>query len=93
MSMSTHVVGLKPADEKWQKMKAVYDACVAAKTSIPKEVMEFFDGEPPDKFGVRVEIEKLPCTKEYNDDMRQGFEVDLKKLPADVTVIRFYNSY
>lgn len=93
MSMSTHVVGIRPADDKWQKMKAVYDACMAAKTTVPKEVMAFFDHEPPDKSGVRVEIEKLDCVTRYSDDMREGFEVDIKKLPADVTVIRFYNSY
>lgn len=93
MGMNTHVIGIKPPDDKWQKMKGVYDACVSAGTSIPKEVMEFFDHESPDSLGVRVEIEKLPCTTKYHADMRDGFEVDLKKLPPDVTVIRFYNSY
>lgn len=93
MSMSTHVVGIRPADEKWKKMKAAYDACMAAKVAVPKDVEEFFDYEPPDTLGVRIEIEKLPCTSKYRDDMRDGFEVDIKKLPPDVTVIRFYNSY
>lgn len=29
MGMSMHVVGYKPADEHWKKMKAAWDACAA----------------------------------------------------------------
>ena len=92
MSMNTHVVGFKPPDDKWKKMKAVYDACKLAGINPPGDVSDYFQGAPDDR-GVEVEIEKQPCTKEYSDDMRQGFEVDIKKLPPDVTIIRFYNSY
>jgi hypothetical protein len=74
-------------------MKAAYDACQAAGVAAPSDVMEFFDHEPPDSLGVRIEIERQPCTSKYRDDMRDGFEVDIKKLPPDVTIIRFYNSY
>ena len=93
MSMYTHVIGIKPPNEKWQKMKDAYDACMAAGVPVPNNVMDFFDHEPPDSLGVRVEIEKLPCTSKYSADMKDGFEIDIKKLPPDVTVIRFYNAY
>lgn len=93
MSMSTHVIGFRPADDKWTKMKAIYDACRAGSVRPPKDVEDFFSDGPPDSRGVEVAIEKHPCCKEYSDDMRQGFEIDIKKLPPDVTVIRFYNSY
>ena len=56
MSMSAHVVGIRPPDEKWKKMKAVWDACTMANTSIPQEVRDFFGCEPPDKAGVVVEV-------------------------------------
>lgn len=95
MSMSTHVVGFKPPDDKWKKMKAVWDSCAAAGMDPPKNVLEFFNWVPPDDRGVEVDLEKHPCVAKYNPPNRgqDGFEIDVKKLPPDVTVIRFYNSY
>ncbi len=93
MGMSTHVKGFRPPDEKWKKMKAAWDACEAAGTAIPKEVLEFFDHEPPDSAGVEIELEEEECCAEYRDDCRDGFEIDVTKLPKGLTLIRFYNSY
>lgn len=93
MGMSTHVIGIKPPDEKWKKMKAIWDACSAAGIEPPGEVVSFFDYTAPDPLGVEVAIEKSRSVKEYTDDMRSGFEVDLKALPEDVTVLRFWNSW
>lgn len=92
MSMSTHIVGFKPADEKWNKMKAVWDTCEKAGTSIPDEVIEFFGGEnPKDKPGMEVSISG--AYHEHNAHMVTGYEVDIDLLPKDVKFIRFYNSY
>lgn len=93
MGMSTHVVGIRRPDETWKKMKAVWDACRAAGVDPPDEVLEFFNHEAPDPAGIRVELEGNPCIQAYNDDMRQGFEVDISKLPKNVTSVRFYNSW
>ena len=93
MSMSSHVVGFKPPDDKWKKMKKAYDACIEAGINVPENVEEFFNYEEPDDAGVEVELEEHACCKEYNADMRQGFEIDVSKLPKDVKIIRFYNSY
>lgn len=54
MGMSTHVVGFIPPDEKWQKMKAVWDACRAAGVEVPEDVCDFFEGGEPDPAGVEV---------------------------------------
>ena len=92
MSMSTHIVGFRPADEKWNKMKATWLACENAGVPIPKEVEAFFDHEAPgDKPGAEVEIKA--AMREWKDEYRQGFEVDIMKLPPDVKVLRFYNSW
>jgi hypothetical protein len=91
MGMSTHVKGFRPPDEKWRQMEKVYSACMKAGIEIPEEVEKFFDYEEPDECGVEVEIKEATC--EWCDDSREGFEIDLKKLPSDVTIIRFYNSY
>lgn len=96
MSMSTHVVGIKPPDDKWKEMKAVYDACAVAGVAVPKAVCDFFDNDPPDDAGVVVseyDLKKCGALKEYSGDMTAGFEVDLSKVPKDVKIIRFYNSY
>lgn len=93
MSMSAHVVGFRPADDKWEKMKAVYDACQDAGIQLPASVIQFFGDEPPDEHGIEVSIEKTDAVSEWQDDMRNGFEVDITKLPENVTVVRFYNAY
>jgi hypothetical protein len=92
MSESTHVVGFRPADEKWNKMKAVWNACESAGVEIPKEAMDFFDSVAPgDRPGAEVELGE--ALQEWEDDSRQGYELDVTKLPPDVKVIRFYNSW
>ena len=92
MSMSTHIVGFRPADEKWKEMKTIWDACEKAGIDIPEAVEEFFDGEAPgDKPGAEVEIES--ALREWQDEGASGYEVDLGKLPKNVTVLRFYNSW
>ena len=92
MSMSTFIVGFRPADEKWKKMKAVWDACEAAGAEIPTEVYNFFVGIPPgDRPGAEVNIKG--ALREWSDKSRSGYEVDLEKLPEDVKILRFYNSY
>jgi len=58
MSMSSHVVGFRPPDEKWKAMKAIWDACVIQCVDIAKQVTEFFgmtDGDP-DPSGASVDI-------------------------------------
>lgn len=93
MSMSTSVVGFKPPDEKWKEMKAIWDACDKAEIAIPDEVDEFFGGYDPDDRGVEVDLEDSPCCSVYAPEMKDGFEIDVTKLPKDVTIIRFWNSY
>ena len=88
------MVGIRPPDEKWKRMKSVWDACEAAGVDPPHEINEFFNNVPPDGSGVVVDIERKSSavTKWIRDDA-SGFEVDLTKLPKDVTVLRFYNSW
>lgn len=97
MGMSTHVVGFTPPDEKYQKMKAVYDSCKAAGIEIPEDVQEFFDWNEPSEHGVTFDLDKIPgAVEEWDagkDDAASGLEVDISKLPKNVKVVRFYNSW
>lgn len=93
MGMSMHVVGFRPADEQWAKMKAAWDACVDAGTQPPKEVIDFFDGEHPgDAPGKEVNIRDKGA-EDWRDDCREGFMVDIQALPPGVRYIRFYCSW
>lgn len=92
MSTSAHIVGFRPADEKWNKMKATWLACENAGVPIPQEVEAFFGHESPgDKPGAEVEIKA--AMREWKDEYRQGFEVDITKLSPDVKVLRFYKAW
>lgn len=93
MSMSTHVVGCKPPDERWEQMKAIWDACASAQVDIPDEVEDFFEGTPPDVAGVRINLKNTPAAVEWTGDMAGGWEIYIDKLPKDVKIVRVYNSY
>jgi hypothetical protein len=92
MSMGTHVIGFRPPDEKYKKMLKAYQACVDAGIVTPREVDDFFNNLTPDPNGIEVELNKA-VTAWTDGDMCQGYEVDVTKLPKDVKIIRFYNSY
>ena len=99
MSMSTHVFGIKPPDDRFKTMYEVWRVCLKAKVTPPKEVLDFFADEEPDEAGVRISLDYFvgtkayPAVTEYSEEMGQGYEVDLRKLPADIKILRFVNSY
>jgi hypothetical protein len=95
MGMHSYVLGFREPDEKWHQMKSVWDACKAADIDSPKEVEMFFGGEAPDPSGIETPLSygKSPCCSEYKSDMREGFEIDISKLPDNITKIRFVNAY
>lgn len=93
MGISIHVEAVRPPDEKWKAMKKAYEACEAAGIEVPKEVQEFFGYEEPDTNGVVVPIENTMAVGSFEDDGRQGFTVEIDKLPPDVKIVRFWLSY
>lgn len=93
MGMSTHVIGIGKPDEKHKRMFEVYEACQAAGISVPDEVNEYFDWDSPNESGRKIELRRGDAVTEYRAEMRDGYEVEIAKLPKDITHIRFYNSY
>lgn len=89
MGMSTYVIGFKPPDETWDRMKAVWDACDKAGILPPREVEDYFEGETPDPAGVKAKITVVP----YEGDAEEGFEIMVDDIPDDVKIIRFVNSW
>jgi len=95
MSMSTDITGYREKDKRWDEMVEVYKTCENAGVAIPSEVEEFFNGEHPDSIcamdGFSVDIN---CAMEQIDEeMVEGWWVDVEKLPKGVKIIRFANSY
>ena len=95
MGMSTFVIGIKPPDDHWRRMKAAWDACKQAGIEPPDSVVRFFGGEEPDEKGVVVYLSLSAhlSLRQWKSDPAEGYEVDLTKLPNDVTTHRFYNSW
>lgn len=99
MGMSTFVVGIKPPDDHWRRMKAAWDACEEAGIEPPQSILDFFEGEKPDPAGVTIDLlhferlEPHSSVKEWSDDYGKGYEVHVKDLPPDVTILRFYNAW
>jgi hypothetical protein len=101
MSMSTHVVGLRSADDPtYRQMVQVVEACAAANVEVPASVTEYFG---PDARGcgaatlVQYHLEAplqvpLPATP-WRENMGEGMEIRVSAIPAGVSVIRFYNLY
>lgn len=106
MSMSTSVVGFRDQTNKtFQKHKKVALACFEAGVDLPAKTAAFF-GKPPydDEWGSWGQLENdglaldltegtNPPAKEWQDEGAQGYEVDIRKLPEDIKVLRFYNAY
>jgi hypothetical protein len=93
MGMSTFVIGIKPPDDKWKKMKAARDSCIVADIPIPDEIDDFFQGEEPDEKGVLVYLKEDKCCSLHCKEGEKGYEIDLSKLPNDIKILRFVNSY
>jgi len=97
MGMSTYVVGFKPVDDKWRAMYKIYAACDEAGIEPPSDVLAFFEGlyfKNIETTGIEVSLEKELCVTKWSDgDACEGYEVEVAKIPKDVKVIRFVNSY
>ena len=89
MGMSTHVVGIRPADADFQKRAEIFARCRELEIDPPSAIADFFDGCEPDPAGVIVAI----TSSEWTGPDSQGCEVILSDLPEGVKVIRFYNSW
>lgn len=92
-SPSMNIKGIREPDEEYQQMKAVYEACTKAGVPVPDRVQDFFDWQPPNPNGILTDLDLSEAVTEYRDDYREGFDVEISKLPKNITHIRFYLSY
>lgn len=88
-----HIKGIRPPDEEYQQYKAVYDACRKAGVPVPDRVLDFFDYQEPSPNGILTDLDLSDAVKSYEAVEREGFEVELAKLPKNITHLRFYLSW
>ena len=90
MGINTYVIGFALSDEKYQKMKQIWENCIEMNISIPDEVDDFFNYEEPNEDGIEIEIPN----QEWSDgDMSTGIEVNIKNILEIIEKIRFVNSW
>lgn len=94
MGMSSYIQAFIPdTDATYQKHKKILLVCEEAGVQLPKETAEYFGTTDAAKYVLEeklsVELKKGVHYAEYLEDMTQGFEVDLTKLPQGVTKLRF----
>ena len=94
MSVSLQVSAVIPADEKYNKMLAIWNACKEIDVRPPDEVIDFFDDASiPNSDGYESEFyhSDLPdYVKKWGDNYRYGYEIDLEKIPEKIKFIRCY---
>lgn len=94
MSMETHIAGFGSKAVKWNKMKAVWMACLDADIPIPADVEAFFDGtDPEESDGPEVDLEDCYAEWESKTSDSRGFEITVDNIPEGVEVIRVWNSW
>lgn len=88
MSVSYFIQGIIPADEKFKKMKALYDQCVELNINVPMAVEFFFNGNEPSEEGITIELPKDSIIQ-HSSDHGESYVVDLRKIPENVKLISF----
>jgi hypothetical protein len=96
MSMSCHVIGIKEPTEEYLKKYRAYQACMEAGIDPPKAIIDFFDGisfKYINATGMEVDLHGNSAISEWKGDGKTGFEVEIAKIPAGITRLRFCNSW
>ena len=85
MSVSYFVRGMMEPTEDYKKKYAAFKACKEADIEIPQQLWDYFGDDVPSEEGVSV---KIPYEEKVgNGDMT--YEVDISKLPPQVTKVQF----
>ena len=93
MSESYHIHGICEPDAKWKEYQEILSICERNNVETPAEVQEYFEDSDPELSGVTMQLGPADGVTKYSADMRTGFDVEIAKLPDNVTKLRFFVSY
>jgi hypothetical protein len=71
-------------------MKAVYDACIQAKVSIPDEVIAFSHYNDLDAYEEKEPVDIEDAVTPFTDGDTTGYDIQIYNLPERLHVIRVY---
>lgn len=95
MGMSTHLTGIRNMDANFKEMLEMKQLCDAKGFSYPVEVTEYFGNHlgESDKYIAEQMLHVEIPHKEFEEDMTEGIEIEVKDIPKEVKTILFYNSW
>jgi len=98
MSMCMYTKLIRDSDDAHQKKVAAMQALIEIGEDAPPSLLKYFNiyeiGEfRPDSSGLIVKDENGAVVKWNDGDGKEGYEVDISKLPPGVVKIRFICSY
>ena len=100
MGMTTHIKAFQPSDNpNFKAHKEIAELCLKANISLPTETAAFFGVSPTAGYlemieeALEVPLKQGVHYDEIQEDMTEGFIVDINKLPKGVNIIKFINSY
>lgn len=89
--MDAILQAIVPADDKYQSMYAIYQACLDADINPPSEVVEFFGSSVPSPDGLIVDLNaRRVCD---GDAGYEYLEVSIADLPPGTKAIRAFVTY
>lgn len=88
-TIALNIFGVVPADDAFNKMKAVYDACINAGVQIPPEVEALFGYSEPSANGFEDYLSEPIVRVLENGSAGIELEVDLSLLPSKYKFLRF----
>lgn len=84
MSASINIEFICPPDEKYDKMKQVWNLCKEMNIEVPEEVGTFFNWEEPSIHGTIIyQPDCLIKANFYNESM-----IEVEKIPSNIKFIR-----
>lgn len=78
---------IKPVNEKYVRMRDVYNACVIANVEIPDEVKIYFEDKPPPEGDQQIEVNGYPAKLGGIENVMGGVKINLDLLPEDFRII------
>lgn len=103
-----YIYGVKPQDEEWLRMKAVFKSCLAAGVEVPKKVLDYFNFDAVAEDGISDEglivtladfngshhraVTRSDCSS-HSEKMEDEYVVDLTKLDPEIKAIKFVITY
>lgn len=99
MGMSTHIKAfILSTDKDYLRHAKVLRACIEAELEeLPPETARYFGRKDVNEElldeKLSFPLERGYHYKDYTEDMVEGYEIFIDKLPKDVNKIRVYNSY